>query len=61
MSVMIDPPSGWKSGFPKAIPEDEYFSEAFDINVWLIANGYPEEQTPVPYVRRWYDPDGGSA
>ena len=36
---MIDPPSGWKYGFPKRIPED-----IIDVNKWLIENGYPETQ-----------------
>lgn len=35
--LMIDPPEGWKYGFPKAIPEDEK-----DVTKWLIKNGYPE-------------------
>jgi hypothetical protein len=36
---MIDPPSGWKYGFPKPIPED-----VTDINKWLTENGYPQEE-----------------
>jgi len=35
---MIDPPSGWKYGFPKAIPED-----VENVRKWLIDEGYPEE------------------
>jgi hypothetical protein len=36
----IDPPSGWKYGFPKpfeAAPGQE-------INDWLINNGYPQSE-----------------
>jgi len=34
---MIDPPSGWKYGFPKPIPND-----VKDIYKWLVDNGYPK-------------------
>ncbi len=34
---MIDPPSGWKYGFPKPIPD-----EIKDVRPWLIENGYPQ-------------------
>jgi hypothetical protein len=33
----IDPPSGWKYGFPKQIPDD-----VTDVKDWLVKNGYPE-------------------
>lgn len=35
---MIDPPSGWKYGFPKALPnpEPENFHD------WLASEGYPQ-------------------
>ena len=36
---MIDPPSGWKYGFPKPIPED-----VKDELKWLVENGYPQEE-----------------
>ena len=39
MKKMIDPPSGWKYGFPKAIPED-----VVDTLKWLVENGYPQEE-----------------
>lgn len=35
----IDPPEGWKYGFPKVLPK-----EAQGRNLeWLIENGYPQE------------------
>ena len=34
----IDPPSGWKFGFPKPIPND-----IKNVREWLIQNGYPQE------------------
>jgi hypothetical protein len=36
---MIDPPSGWKYGFPKALPDPE----PDDLIEWLVASGYPKE------------------
>lgn len=38
MTTLIDPPSGWKYGFPK------FYNNPDDLPVreWLIANGYPQ-------------------
>ena len=38
--TMIDPPSGWKYGFPKPIPENR----KKDATVWLVEQGYPQEE-----------------
>lgn len=35
--TIIDPPSGWRYGFPKPIPND-----VKDVNKWLVENGYPQ-------------------
>ena len=35
----IDPPKGWKYGFPKMIPN--YIT---DVKDWLIKNGYPKSE-----------------
>jgi hypothetical protein len=40
MVKMIDPPSGWKYGFPKALPDPE----PVDFNQWLVEQGYPQEE-----------------
>ncbi len=44
MVAWIDPPEGWRYGFPKDIPEgvepEEFLAS---INSWLVANGYPQE------------------
>jgi hypothetical protein len=49
---IIDPPSGWKYGFPKPIPNDIKDTEA-----WLIENGYPQEEIDALgeyfYCRFW--------
>ena len=39
MALIIDPPSGWKYGFPKPIPEDR----RYDSLTWLVEEGYPQE------------------
>lgn len=39
MTILIDPASGWKYGFPKPYtkaPEET-------LKDWLVANGYPEK------------------
>lgn len=38
--LMIDPPNGWRYGFPKAIPHDEVRRT----NEWLVENGYPQSE-----------------
>ena len=40
---IIDPPSGWKYGFPREIPE----SELNRINEWLVENHYPQREIDV--------------
>ena len=52
MKKIVDPPSGWKYGFPKEMPLDEE-----DLIQWLIANGYPKQEIDQLgehfYVRIW--------
>lgn len=36
---LIDPPSGWKYGFPKPMPIGE-----INVEEWLVANGYPQAE-----------------
>jgi len=40
--IMIDPPSGWKYGFPKAMPKmfDTYKEQL----AWLVSEGYPQKE-----------------
>jgi hypothetical protein len=35
----IDPPGGWRYGFPKILPND-----IKDVNSWLVQNGYPQSE-----------------
>jgi len=37
--LIIDPPSGWKYGFPKELPQD-----IKDTKKWLVENGYPQHE-----------------
>jgi hypothetical protein len=37
--TMIDPPSGWKYGFPKAMPKK--FDNWEEQQAWLVSEGYP--------------------
>ena len=50
---VIDPPEGWRYGFPKAVPEET----VIDRN-WFIKNGYPlklVENGLLDYCRIWYE------
>lgn len=42
MNLWVDPPEGWKYGFPKNIDE-EYLQMGKDKTEWFIKNGYPVE------------------
>ena len=69
MKLMIDPPYGWKYGFPKPLPNDAYFevnqhigvSDTFDIKSWLVAEGYPSSEINFFgkhfYYRTWEQTD----
>ena len=49
---MIDPPEGWKYGFPKTIPEG-----IENVTDWLVEEGYPKEEIAKYgihfYCRHW--------
>lgn len=56
--LIIDPPGGWRYGFPKPAPTaiDTIYSD-FELNKWLVDNGYPQAEIDkfhgrVPY-RYW--------
>lgn len=38
--TMIDPPSGWKYGFPKVMPKK--FDNFSELEEWLVSEGYPQ-------------------
>ena len=37
MTLYVDPPEGWRWGFPKAVPKDR----EHDIWKWIFEQGYP--------------------
>jgi hypothetical protein len=52
MTTMIDPPSGWKYGFPKVLPDD-----VENVLEWLVSEGYPQFEIDACgkhfYCRYW--------
>lgn len=50
--VMIDPPGGWKYGFPKEYDRDP---EQESPENWFIRNGYPvaDVELALKYSRMW--------
>lgn len=38
----IDPPEGWRYGFPKAVTEEEY-NKITDLKEWCVSNHYPRD------------------
>ena len=56
--TMIDPPSGWRYGFPKPAHE-EYHTLGDDFNLlsWLVDEGYPQAEIDACgeqfHVRTW--------
>lgn len=57
---MVDPPSGWKYGFPKAKPDD-----ATDTIAWLLSEGYPQSEIDkmgsMFFIRTWEEMDHDSS
>ena len=53
---MIDPPSGWKYGFPKPIPDDRINDQL----KWLVEEGYPQKEIDnlgeYFFCRTWEQP-----
>ena len=42
--VMIDPPNGWRYGFPKMLPLIPKEGKNFKLKKWLIDEGYPPHE-----------------
>jgi hypothetical protein len=53
MKKWIDPPSGWKYGFPRVFDTEK----DGNMREWLVANGYPQEEIEdlgeYFFVRQW--------
>ena len=58
MVLMCDPPSGWKYGFPKAMPQ-EFTDDYKGFVGWLTSEGYPEGEIRKMgdhfYCRYWQE------
>ena len=52
--IIVDPPSGWRYGFPKAI-KTEVLNDKGKFVQFLMDNGYPEEDIDLAlkYSRYW--------
>lgn len=60
----VDPPSGWKYGFPKELEFDSTMTDA-EFHELLISNGYPkkeiEKYKPENFpIRFWKGEEDGS-
>lgn len=40
--LICDPPSGWKYGFPKQVPDDIRDGDESTFIQWLVQSGYPK-------------------
>lgn len=51
---MIDPPEGWRYGFPKPVPAGYVKNESL-MRIWLQEQGYPEKEIifALRYSRYW--------
>ena len=54
--MFIDPPSGWKYGFPKILDQEKSKGRTLE---WLVENGYPQFEIDKMkdhfYCRYWED------
>ena len=53
-TMIIDPPDGWRWGFPKPIPQGYLKNESL-LRIWLTENGYPDNMvvTALNHSRYW--------
>lgn len=52
--LVVDPPSGWRYGFPKYVKDIEAYTK--NPAGWFKDNGYPKHLIKdMPYVRSWYE------
>lgn len=55
--TIYDPPSGWKYGFPKKVPESVLNGKNGEFRQWLLDEGYPEKDIDfaLKYGRQWQE------
>ena len=50
--LIIDPPEGWRYGFPKPVHEEFHtLGSDFDLGRWLISEGYPEKDIKTSGIK----------
>jgi hypothetical protein len=52
---MVDPPSGWRYGFPKEMSQD--LKSETEVIQWFLDNGYPQsliDDGMLRYCRFWF-------
>lgn len=51
VKIMVDPPGGWKYGFPKELKPDQSYEDL------LRKSGYPEKdiKLALQYSRQWLE------
>ena len=54
-TLIIDPPGGWRYGFPKPIPDKMIIASEAVFGEWLVENGYPRDRLfeALRYSRYW--------
>lgn len=59
---MVDPPGGWRYGFPRAY---DRATDGDDLTAWLVAQGYPQAEIDSLgayfHVRQWVELDTDDA
>lgn len=57
--LIIDPPEGWRYGFPKTVPLEVMKSETL-LRIWLADQSYPEKdiELALKYSRYWEQDTG---
>jgi hypothetical protein len=58
---VMDPPKGWRYGFPRVMPS-EIIGDADKIKQWLLSWKYPESELDIAltYSRYWFIEEGES-
>jgi hypothetical protein len=56
--LVIDPPGGWKYGFPKAVPAGVMKNDSL-LRLWLTGEGYPinDIDLAMKHSRYWETED----
>ena len=55
MTTIIDPPSGWRYGFPRPLPNGREVGPEETLEEWLVSWGYPKEDAEwaAQHCRYW--------